>query len=267
MNSVYWAQRQARIQEKLSKQSERKIKKQLIKYYQSTAKQVIDDFEKVYDKILLQKAEGKEVTPALLYKLDSYWQMQGQLRNELRKLGEKQVALLTKEFEINFFDIYYSIAPEGMKAFSTIDTAAAQQMINAVWLADGKTFSQRIWENTERLADTLNEQLIHIATTGKKTTELKHALQERFGVSYSRANTLVRTELTHIQTVAAAKRYEDYGLNRYEILGNDDDSCGNHSVNCHEMDGQTFLYSEMNVGVNAPPFHPNCKCSIIPVVE
>lgn len=263
----YWAKRQATIQEKLTKQSQRKIDRQLIKYYQTAAKHVIADFERVYDKILLQQAEGKEITPALLYQLDSYWQMQGQLRNELQKLGEKQVALLTREFELNFFDIYYSIAPEGMTAFNTIDAAGAQQLINAVWLADNKTFSQRIWDNVSKLTETLNEQLISIVATGKPTRELKNMLQERFGVSYSRANTLVRTELTHIQTVAAKQRYEDYGLKQYEILGNDDDSCGNHSVDCHEMDGKKFYYHEMVVGTNAPPFHPNCKCCIIPVVE
>ena len=264
---TYWAKRQAKIQELLSKKSQKKIEKQLIKYYQTTAKHVISEFERVYDKILLQEAAGKQITPALLYQLDSYWQMQGQLRNELQKLGEKQVALLTKEFEVNFFEIYYSIAPEGMTAFNTIDTAAAQQLINAVWLADGKNFSQRIWTNTERLLETLNEQLITVVASGKKTTELKNMLQERFGVSYNRADMLVRTELAHVQTVAAKQRYEDYGLKYYEILGNDDDSCGNHSVDCHEMDGKKFLYSEMSIGKNAPPFHPNCKCSIIPVID
>ena len=117
--------------------------------------------------------------------------------------------------------------------------------------------------NNERL----NEQLLNTVITGKKTTELKNLLQERFGVSYSRANTLVRTELAHIQTEAAKKRYEDYGLEQYEILGNDDDTCGNHSVDCHEMDGKVFYYHEMSVGKNAPPFHPNCKCCIVPVVN
>ena len=263
----YWAQRQAAIQEKLMKQSQKKIDKQLIKYYQTAAKKTIADFERVYDKILLQQAEGKQITPALLYQLDSYWQMQGQLRNELQKLGEKQVALLTKEFELNFFEVYYSIAPEGMTAFSTIDAAGAQQLINAIWLADNKTFSQRIWNNVGKLTETLNEQLISVVTTGKKTTDLKNMLQERFGVSYSQANTLVRTELAHVQTVAAKQRYQDYGLKYYEIMGNEDDNCGNHSVDCHKMDGKKFLYSEMVIGKNAPPFHPNCKCAIIPVVE
>ena len=252
----YWAKRQAKIQEALANKSEKKIKQQLAKYYGASAKRVIENFERVYNKLLAQQADGKELTPALLYKLDSYWAMQGQLRQELQKLGEKQIALLTKEFEIMFFDVYYSIAPEGMQAFNTIDAAAAQQMINAIWCADGKDFSQRIWGNTERLIESLNEQLILTVSTGKKTTDLKHKLQERFVVSYSRANTLVRTELAHVQTMAAKQRYEDYGLKYYEILGNDDDSCGNHSPDCHEMDGEKFLYSEMNVGVNAPPFHP-----------
>jgi SPP1 gp7 family putative phage head morphogenesis protein len=263
----YWANRQAKIQEMLTDKSRKKIERQLSKYYSKAAKKVIADFENTYNKVLLQIEEGQQPTPALLYKLDAYWEMQGQLRNELRRLGEKQIALLTKEFEVNFFDIYYSISLEGQKAFSTIDKAGALHLINEIWCMDGKSFSQRIWNNTELLVETLNEQLLHTVITGKKPTELKNLLQERFGVSYSRANTLVRTELSHIQTVAAKQRYEDYGLTKYKILGNDDDSCGNHSIDCHKMDGKQFLYSEMSVGKNAPPFHPNCKCCIVPVVE
>lgn len=263
----YWAKRQAKIQEALAEKSEKKINQQLARYYGTSAKRVIENFERVYNRLLAQQADGVEPTPADLYKLDSYWAMQAQLRNELQKLGEKQISLLTKEFEIMFFEVYYSIAPEGLQAFNTIDAAAAQQMINAIWCADGKDFSQRIWGNTEKLIQSLNEQLILTVATGKKTTDLKKELQHRFGVSYSRANTLVRTELAHVQTIAAKQRYEDYGLKQYEILGNDDDSCGNHSVDCHKMDGKKFSYSEMNIGVNAPPFHPNCKCAIIPVVE
>lgn len=265
--NTYWADRQARVQEKLTATNQRRIERQIIKYYQDAAKNVIAEFESVYNKILAQQANGKEITPALLYSLDSYWQMQAQLREELQKLGEKQVVLLTREFEADFFDIYYSIAPEGMKPFNTIDSAGAQKLINTVWLADGKSFSKRIWGNSAQLLETLNEQLVNVIITGKSTKELKDALQERFGVSYSRANTLVRTELAHIQTVAAKQRYEDYGLKEYKILGNEEDNCGHNSVDCHQMHGKRFFYSEMNVGVNAPPFHPNCKCCIVPVVE
>lgn len=264
----YWTKRQQKIQEAISDKSIKDINKQLQKYYGSAAKKVIADFEATYNKLLATVEAGKEPTPADLYKLDKYWQMQAQMRQELQKLGDKQIVELTRAFERDWFEIYYSIdLSDVTEAFNTVDKAAVQQMLNQVWCADGKTWSQRIWDNIGLLTETLNEELLHIVASGKKTTELKNKLQERFGVSYSRANTLVRTEVAHIQTQAAAQRYKDYGLERYEIMGNEDDTCGQHGVDCHEMDGKVFYYNEMVVGKNAPPFHPNCKCAIIPVID
>lgn len=230
-------------------------------------KKILDDFENTYNKLLLSIDEGKEPTPADLYKLDKYWQTQAQLRKELTALGDKQLSLLSKQFEINFFEVYYSFAIPSSDAFTSISVEAALGMINQVWAADGKAWSSRVWENINRLQETLNEGLIDCVVAGRKPTELKRVLQERFGVSYNRANTLVRTEMAHIQTMAAQQRYKDYGLEYYEILGNDDDSCGNHGVDCHKMNGKRFSYAEMKVGKNAPPFHPNCKCCIVPVID
>lgn len=263
----YWAERQALAQERLTRKNARAVDKQLAKYYKQTLETTLDDFEQTYNKVLLSIEEGKTPTPADLYKLDKYWQTQAQLRRELNALGEKQIALLSKNFEVNFFEVYYSFALPGETAYSTISTEAAQQMINQIWCADGKSWSRRVWENISKLQETLNEGLIECVVSGKKTTQLKNILQERFGVSYSGANRLVRTEMAHIQTMAAKQRYQDYGLTEYEILGNDDDSCGNHGVDCHALDGKKFLYAEMKIGVNAPPFHPNCKCCIVPVVD
>ena len=59
------------------------------------------------------------------------------------------------QFEQNFFDVYYSINVQGLKAFSTLDTVIVQQLINQIWVADGKNWSKRIWGNTELLAKTL----------------------------------------------------------------------------------------------------------------
>lgn len=258
--SNYWADRMAASQIELSNKSIKEIEEQMAKYYGKAAKRIIEDFEATYNKLLATIADGKEPTPADLYKLDRYWSMQGHLRQELRKLGEKQIALLTKKFEIQFFDIYYSIAIEGATAFSTVDSAAAIHLINEIWVADGKSWSQRIWENTELLADTLNEELIHCVVTGKKTTDLKNLLQDNFGVSYSRADALVRTEIAHIQTQAANQRYKDYGIQEVEVWADKDerrcDVCGK----LHQK--------RYPVGAQLPiPAHPRCRCCVIPVVE
>lgn len=258
--SNYWSERQAEIQNRLVKQSERKIKKQLTKYYATAAKRVIDDFENTYNKILSTLEAGKQATPADLYKLDKYWVMQGNLRQQLQKLGEKQIALLTKQFELSFFEVYYALSIEGAQAFNTLDKAAVTQLINSVWCYDGKTLSQRVWSNTEHLMATLNEELVHVVATGKDTSALKKMLQARFDVSYSRADTLVRTELCHIQTEAAKSRYESYGVQYFEVLVDPDErTC----EKCKELIGKKFPIN----GASPLPVHPNERCAIVPIIN
>ena len=256
----YWQERMANAQNAISTKTTKQIEKQLRKYYAAAAKRTIEDFESTYNKLLAQKKEGKDITQADLYRLDKYWEAQEQLRQRLQKLGEKKISLLTKYFELNFFDIYHSIAIPGLKAFNTIDDKIVNQLINSVWVADGRTFSQRVWNNIDRLVETLNEQLIYTVVTGKKTSELKNLLQERFNISYRRADTLVRTELAHIQTEAAKKRYEDYGIQYIEVLVDADDRTCDE---CKALIGKKFPIHA------APPLpvHPNDRCTIIPVID
>ena len=258
--SNYWKDRLAATQSNLTNKSIRQIEKQMKKYYGTAMNHVIKDFENTYNRLLNAAEEGREPTPADLYKLDKYWQMQAQMRNELQKLGDKQITALSKIFEENFFEVYYSIGIPGMEAFNTIDNEMVQQLINHIWVADGKSWSQRIWENTELLAASLNEELISCVATGKKTTDLKNMLQERFNVSYGRADALVRTELAHIQTQAAKKRYTDYGIQQVQIWADEDER---RCDVCGKLHEKKYL-----VGAHVPiPAHPRCRCCIIPVVE
>lgn len=256
----YWQERMAKSQANLTDKNIKQIEKQLKKYYGKTMDEIIKSFEAVFNKILAQQEQGKEITPADLYKLDSYWKSQAQLRLELQKLGDKEISAMSKIFELHFFDIYYSIAIPGAAAFTTVSAEMAQQMINQIWVADGKSWSQRIWKNTELLAETLNEELIHCVVAGKKTTELKNLLQERFLVSYERADSLVRTEMSHIQNQAAKKRYQDYGVQEVEVLADEDER---RCAHCGKLHGKRYpINATMPV-----PAHPNCRCSIVPVVE
>lgn len=260
----YWQKRNLQAQAAIANKSAKEINKQLAKYYNAAVAGVIKDFEATYDKLLATVEDGIEPTPADLYKLNKYWEMQAQLKNELQKLGDKQTALLSEQF-INIFKADYAAIMLGANIdpniqYSTISTEAAMQIINSVWVADGKSWSERVWDNTSRLADTLNDELLHCVVTGKKTSELKKRLQERFGASHAEADRLARTEIAHIQTEAAKKRYEDYGIQQVEIWADKDerrcDVCGK----LHKK--------RYPIGADVPiPAHPNCRCCIIPVVE
>lgn len=256
----YWIERSAKAQAALTNKSIKETEKQLKKYYGKSMEKVLEQFEKTYNKVILSISEGKEPTPADLYKLDTYWQLQGQIRIELQKLGDKQISLLSKKFELLFSDVYYAFAMPGTELFNTLDTAIVQQMINQIWVADGVSWSQRVWNNTSKLQETLNEQLIHCVVAGKKTTELKKLLQEQFGVSYNSADSLVRTEMAHIQTTAAQKRYDDYGIKEVEVLVDEDErTC----PICSKLEGKRVPIH----GVMPIPAHPRCRCCIVPVVE
>ena len=87
----YWQDRMAASQNKLTKKNIKQIQKQLVRYYGATMEKTIKDFEDTYNKLLATVEEGRNPTPADLYKLDKYWQMQGQLRRELEKLGNRQI--------------------------------------------------------------------------------------------------------------------------------------------------------------------------------
>jgi SPP1 gp7 family putative phage head morphogenesis protein len=259
-----WEDRLADAKNRRANKSVNEINKQLTKYYKTAVNRVIKDFEATYDKLLATVENGKEPTPADLYKLNKYWEMQGQLKNELQKLGDKEIELLSKQFTDTFKADYEAITLGANitpnEQYNKISTEAAKEMINSVWVADGKSWSERIWDNTSKLAETLNEELIHCVVTGKKTSQLKSLLQERFNASYAEADRLARTEIAHIQTEAAKKRYEDYGLQYVEIWADKDER---RCEVCGKLHKKRYP-----IGATVPiPAHPNCRCSIIPVVE
>lgn len=258
----YWQERMARAQATMFNRNRKDIDTIIRKSYQRLSKQVIADFEATYDKLLatITDPSRQALTPADLYKLDKYWSMQSQLDDKLTKLGRKQIIDLTKGFRKQFYDIYKVIKLDGQELFSTINDDGVMQVINQIWCTDGKSWSQRIWENVNLLKETLNEGLIHTVVTGKKTSDLKRVLQERFNVAYHRADALVRTELAHIQTQAAQQRYRDYGLDEMEVLVDPDErTC----PVCSKLEGKRYSINDKP----PVPVHPRCRCCMIPVVK
>ena len=106
---TYWYERNLKAQQKLSDKQIKQIEKQMRVYYGRASQKILDDFEKTYNKVLLSIKEDKEPTPADLYKLDKYWQMQAQIKKELQKLGDRQINALSRAFEVLFYEAYTSL--------------------------------------------------------------------------------------------------------------------------------------------------------------
>ena len=266
----YWANRQEEELNKITNRTERDINKQLDKYYTKAMKQVIKDFEDTYNALMAQIAAGEKVTVAKLYALDRYWQLQGSLKRLCEELGNKEIALLSKKFEEQWQEVYDAAALPTDDAFSFVSESNAKQAIKSTWLADGKTFSDRVWQSSEDLVASLNDDFVHLVITGGDTRDVVKKLESMVADNVqnkrAKARTLVNTEINHIQTEAAAKRYKDSGLDEYMFLGREGHE-KELTCDCKKLDGKIFSFAEKAVGRNCPPMHPNCRCRIKPIMK
>ncbi|MDD3186607.1 MAG: minor capsid protein, partial [Anaerostipes sp.] len=92
---------------------------------------------------------------------------------------------------------------------------------------------------------------------GKHPRVLARHLENRFGVSKSNAERLMRTELARVQTEAQKQSFEKNGFTKYQFL-----AIGSACGVCKAIDGKHFDVKDMMPGENAPPMHPNCRCSV-----
>lgn len=256
----YWQERNLKAQETLTNKNIKEIEKQLGKYYAQTAHTLRGQFLITYQSLLASKEAGMQYTPADLYKLDKYWELQTLIQQELRELGDKETALFIKQFKKQFRGIYNSFTFGEDNHFTALNEETINQMIKQIWCADGKSWSDRVWMNTDKLQQALNEGLVDCVLTGRSTGQLKEMLMYEFNVSYHRADTLVKTEMIHIQTQAAQKRYEDAGVKEVMVWADKDER---RCDICGKMHQKRYkIYEQMPI-----PAHPRCRCSIIPIVE
>lgn len=149
----------------------------------------------------------------------------------------------------------------GVVSQAVPDLQGLLRAMDTAW--SGRNYSARIWRNTDQLAQMLEDEIEAAFLSGKSVRRMANVIMDRFGVGYRAAECLMRTETSYVQNQTAAKSYEDAGCTEYEILtASDRRTCSR----CAAQNGRRYLFTEMQAGENAPPFHPNCRCTILPVV-
>ena len=121
------------------------------------------------------------------------------------------------------------------------------------------TFSDRIWMHQDLLKNKLSSLLQSGMIQGKNPRVLARELQNAFNTSTYDAERLMRTELARVQTEAQKQSFKRNGFTLYEFIANS--SCCDI---CQSKDGKHFRVDKMKPGFNAPPMHPNCRCSTAP---
>ncbi len=153
------------------------------------------------------------------------------------------------------------IARGKFEPIATIDEKRISAALKTPWATDGKDFSARLWNNREQLIVTLQSELTRAFITGADSATVAKTIAKKMNAAQYAASRLVGTEITRIITESDKDTFAEMNIDEVEVIGTLDlHTCGT----CGDMDGNHMPRSEAKAGTTAPPFHPNCRCVIVP---
>lgn len=166
--------------------------------------------------------------------------------DEMEKLfGEKLTDRAIDEFERQAGILGDTVQDNNKKAASIVNAS----FHNA-------TYSERVWMHQDLLKAEIAKNLRTGLIQGKNPRVLAQDIRRTFGSSRYNAERLMRTEMARVQTDAQMQSFKENGFGEYQFL-----ALGNACEICRALDGKHFPVDKMMPGLNAPPMHPNCRCS------
>ena len=149
------------------------------------------------------------------------------------------------------------------ESLDVTDTKLIKNIINGSF--GSSTFSERLWGNTQYLANSLDTLLTQSIINGRHPNDVARELRRQFDISQKQAERLMRTESARVHAECAVKSMEKNGVTQYEWVS-EPSAC----KICSPLDGKIFEVKGAEFGnVNHPlfPLHPNCRCAVISVID
>lgn len=200
--------------------------------------------------------------------------LQLQVKNSIETLRNKENEMLEDYLIKNYEDTYYHSLYEISKglnlktSFATLDKNKINQVIGKPWLKDGKTFSDRIWQDKEQLINTLRTKITQSFITGSTLDEavedISKFVSDKIKNKEYVARRLLETESAAYASKAQIEAFKSIDVEKYEIVATLD---LHTSEICQEMDGKVFNISDQEIGVTVPPFHSHCRTVIAPYFD
>lgn len=149
------------------------------------------------------------------------------------------------------------------KNFYSMNSEIVKNFVNVPW-ANGKNFSQRIWDNADKLANYLNTDIARGLARGDSYDRLVRNIKGRFGtVSRNDAYRLIYTEGTYVMAESSMQPFtDDFDKYRISTVGD-----GKVCAICRGASKQIYDIKDRKPGVNFPPFHAWCRCTFTIEVE
>ena len=224
-----------------------------MKEYKNLLKTAPLDAQKLYLEIETLSAKSR------ISRLDS---LKTQIDMELTKLifGVEDNAknTLTSVYRDTFIEVTKDLGINPIVSRDKIKT-----VLDKPW--SGANFSQRLWNNTDKLAQTVKQEIVNGMIQGINLKTMTKRVSERFETAKKNdVERLLRTEVNYVLNQATLDGYKEAGIEKYEFSATLDSRT---SQICSELHGNIFEIKNIAVGLNYPPMHPRCRSTTIPIID
>lgn len=193
-----------------------------------------------------------------------------QTQQSLEVLYGNQLDELDAHMKHAYSEGYYHTLYELQKGFNigwdiaSIDQRKLKNIISKPWVADGRNFSSRVWDNKNKLVNELHNELTQMTILGRSPDEAIRNISKKMNTSKTNAGRLVMTESAYFSSQSQKDAFNDLDVEQYEILATLDSRT---SAICQELDGKVFDMKDHEAGVTAPPFHVLCRTTTVPFFD
>lgn len=289
----YWAERKAALLAQMDSDEQKLFKKLDLLYAKEAAKlerEIAAYYAQYGEKNVIQYRKllaslSAEDVSLLMEKMEEFGKKYPQYAHllpvresiyVLNELEAVQLSMRIQQLEIGaieqdelkaHFDVLAqraaNLAAEQMgfgSNFYAVNAQLVTATVGAAW-SQGKAYSERIWENREKLATYLNDDFAKLIARGIPYDQCVKELSERFDhVSKSDIRRLIYTEGTFLFNEAQAQVHETE-FEFCAISCADSRACKICKDLQREQRDRPIRISERKPGVNFPPMHPWCRCS------
>ena len=216
------------------------IEKELRSFYQKYGKDGVVTWQQVR-KWVSAKDHRRRMTALLIVLSAHFSELHSKLTPEFSSFLTKVV-----EKEMGFFDVDLDI----------------EDVLDTPWGVD-----EASWAN--RLADDVELWNVYIANDLKRSflrqdnvEDVIEKLDKRFNSMENVISKLAMTESTAVGSIARRETFKQLGITKYQYYAREDErTC----ETCGSLHGLVFPTSSYEIGVNASPMHPWCRCWEVPI--
>lgn len=254
-NSEYWEKRIAdkttwRLYNTLEEKN-----RALLEMYQDATREINSAIYELGEKL----SKNGQIKRSDLYKYNHLKNLQAKMNSILKTLGgtieDFASGNMENAFKENYSDILKSL---GEKGFDLPNKKLMEALLKKPWF--GGNFSDRLWGNTEKLAQILNSELRQGLQQGKTTTEVAAKIAALMQSSFNSAHRLVRTETMHYLNQSSLEAYKAGGVQFVQFwAAMDERTC----PSCGALHGKIYAIDKVPV----LPLHAHCRCTYLPVTD